>query len=79
MKARIVLCDDDGNIIPHAQSPTYDLELGGQTLNEIEQAVEQFRHKALPELEADLLKQAQNQQTQTLKKQDESSSMASSE
>jgi hypothetical protein len=70
MKAKIVLCDDEGNFLPDSPSTTYSLELGGQTLNEIEQAVERFRRQALPELEADLLKAAQEQQTRELKKLD---------
>ena len=55
MKAKIVLYDDEGNVLPDSSSTAYSFDLGSQTLNEIEQAVEQFRRQALPELEADLL------------------------
>ena len=70
MKVKLTICDDDGNILPNSPSIVHSLDIGGQTLDEIEQAVEEFRHQALPELEADLLKTAQEQQTQELKKQD---------
>jgi hypothetical protein len=70
MKAKIVLYDDEGNVLPDSSSTAYSFDLGSQTLNEIEQAVEQFRRQALPELEADLLNTAQEQQTHELKKQD---------
>ena len=79
MKAKIVLCDDQGNVLPDSSATAYSFELGGQTLNEIEQAVEQFRCQALPELEAELLKSAQLQHTADFKKQDESPSMASNQ
>ncbi|MGR3279507.1 hypothetical protein ACSYAD_31045 [Acaryochloris marina NIES-2412] len=79
MKAKIVLCDDDGNVLPNSSSTAYDFELGGQTLDEIEQAVEQFRCQALPELEANILQSAQQQHTEDFKKQDESPSTVGSE
>jgi len=79
MKAKIVLCDDEGNVLPDSSSTPYSFELGGQTLDEIEQAVEQFRHQALPELEANLLKSAQEQKTNELKKQDKLPSTAKNE
>lgn len=84
MKAKIVLCDDDGNVLggmgwvergyetfplplpllPNSSSTAYDFDLGGQTLDEIEQAVEEFRCYALPELEANILQSAQQQHTE---------------
>lgn len=79
MKAKIVLCDDQGNVLPNSSATAYSFELGGQTLDEIEQAVDQFRHQALPELEANLLKSAQEQKTDELKKQDSSLSTAKNE
>ncbi|UJB73445.1 hypothetical protein HRE53_33205 (plasmid) [Acaryochloris sp. 'Moss Beach'] len=41
MKAKIVLCDDEGNVLSDSSSTAHAFELGGQTLNEIEQAIEQ--------------------------------------
>lgn len=79
MKAKIVLCDDKGNILSNSTSNAYAFDLGGQTLNEIEQAVEQFRRQALPELEAELLQSAQQQHSEDFKKLEESPSMASNE
>jgi len=79
MKAKIVLYDDEGNVLPDSSSTAYSFDLGSQTLNEIEQAVEQFRRQALPELEADLLNTAQEQQTHELKKQDRLPSTAKNE
>ena len=70
MKVKLTICDDDGNVLPNAPSIVHSLEMGGQTLDEIEQAVEEFRHQALPELEVGLLKTAQDKLTQELKKQD---------
>lgn len=79
MKAKIVLCDDDGNVLPNSSSTAYDFELGDQMIDEIEKAVEQFRSQALPELEANILQSAQQQHTEVLKKQTKSPSMASNE
>ena len=79
MQAKIVLCDDEGNVLSDSSSTAHSFELGGQTLNEIEQAVEQFRRQALPELESELLKSAQQQHSEDFKKQDESPSTASNE
>ncbi len=70
MKVKLTICDDDGNVLPNAPSIVHSLEIGGETLDEIEQAVEEFRHQALPELEAGLLNTAQEKLTQELKKQD---------
>lgn len=45
------------------------MELGTQSLHDIEGAVEMWKQQALPEIEADLLSQAQSQCTQEIKKQ----------
>lgn len=79
MKAKIVLCDDESNILPDSSSTAYSFKLGGQSLDVIEQEVEQFRYQVLPELEANLLKSAQEQKTYQLKKQDRLSSAAKNE
>ena len=76
MKAKIVLCDDDGNVLPNTSSAAYDFELGAQTLDEIDQAVEQFCCQALPELEANILQSAQQHHMEDFQKQDESPSTA---
>lgn len=39
MKAKIVLCDDEGNVPSDSSSTAHSFELGGQTLNKIEQGV----------------------------------------
>lgn len=56
-KIEIKLKDDRGKEIGEAQE--YELEVGGGTLAEIEAAVEQFKRKSLPEIERELLSQAQ--------------------
>lgn len=66
MKAKIVLCDDDGNVLPDS-STAYYFELGGQNLNEIEQAIELFCHQALSGLEANILQSAQQQHKENFK------------
>lgn len=59
-KLKLILCDDEGNQIEGAKTQDYTLEIGNKTLNEIETAVEEFRLKALPKLESELMKLAQN-------------------
>jgi len=73
-----VFCDDDGNVLPGAEEQVHAL---GQThtLNEIEQAVEEWRRQALPQLESDLLQAAQTEFTQELKKTAKPSAMAADE
>lgn len=55
---RLILEDDQGNPIPGARR-TYQLEGECETLDEIEQAVEEFKKRALPEVEQALLSEAQ--------------------
>jgi hypothetical protein len=68
MKAtvEIVIRDEAGNIL--SQLAPHRIDLGSQSLHEIEGAVENWRQQALPEIEADLLSQAQSQFTQEIKK-----------
>ena len=65
-KVELVIRDEDGNIL--SQLDPYVLELGSQSLHDIEGAVENWRQKVLPDIEADLLSQAQSQFTQRVKK-----------
>jgi hypothetical protein len=44
------------------------MDLGSQSLHDIEGAVETWRQQVLPEMEAGLLTQAQSQFTQEIKK-----------
>ena len=57
-RVRIVLEDDNGNPMPETEQ-VYTLENACDTLNQIEAAVETFKHQALPPLEQALLTQAQ--------------------
>jgi hypothetical protein len=49
-------------------SCTYQMNLGQQTLHEIEGEVERFKQQALPEIEKTLLEQAQTKFTEEKKK-----------
>lgn len=62
----ITIRDDRGNIV--YQGKPRNLEMSKPGLHEIEGAVEQWRQAALPEIEAQLLEQAQTQFTQEQKK-----------
>jgi hypothetical protein len=54
-RVRLILEDDQGN----QSEQTYALEGQCDTLNQIETAVERFKHQALPHMERALLTQAQ--------------------
>jgi len=69
-KIKLTLCDDEGNPIAGVKAKDYAIEVGNETLDEIEAAVEDFRLKALPEIEADLLNVAQERLSQQVKKKD---------
>ena len=56
----ITIRDDHGNCIEGQARRTYHLELGNQSFNAIETAVSTLKNIALPDLKADLLKNAQN-------------------
>ncbi|MDZ4876734.1 MAG: hypothetical protein CLLPBCKN_006169 [Chroococcidiopsis cubana SAG 39.79] len=68
MKARVetVIRDESGNIL--SQLTADEIDLGNQSLHDIEGAVENWKQQALLEIEASLLTQAQNQFTQEIKK-----------
>ena len=69
VQAKLVLCDDEGNVLSGTNGHLYSLGQDCHSLNEIEQAVETWRRQALPQLESDLLHRAQTQFTDQLKKQ----------
>ena len=60
-----VIRDDKGNIF--GQNSPLTLEIGTQSLHDIEGGVEQMKQKVLPEIEATLLTQAQNEFTEKVK------------
>ena len=61
-----IIRDEAGNIL--SQLARHEIDLGNQSLHDIEGAVENWRQQALPEIEANLLTQAQSQFTQEIKK-----------
>ena len=61
-----VIRDDKGNIL--GQNSPLTLEIGTQSLHDIEGGVEEMKQKVLPEIEATLLTQAQNHKTSSRKK-----------
>ncbi len=69
-KIKLVLCDDEGNPIAGVKAKDYAIAVGNETLDEIEAAVEDFKLKALPELEYELLNVAQERLSQQVKKKD---------
>jgi hypothetical protein len=56
----ITLRDDHGNLIESQARRIYSLDLGNESFNAIETAVGTLKNSALPDLKADLLKNAQN-------------------
>ena len=66
VRIRVLIEDQEGNQLSCSQSR--DLELGNQTLSEIEIAVEKFKQKMLPEISSQLLAPAQTEFTQEKKK-----------
>lgn len=67
-RIRLTLEDEEGCEIHGAQERVYDLPGGAHRLVDIEAAVEHFKQEALPELEAELLRQAQLQFVAEIKK-----------
>ena len=59
-KVKLQIQDEEGNVL--SQFNPYWIELGSQSLHDIEGAVENWKQKVLPEIEADLLTQAQGLQ-----------------
>jgi hypothetical protein len=69
----IILRDDQGKIINEGEKRVYKLNLGKERFselrfNEIERSVEEFKKNALPDITADLLKEAQNDYKKEIKK-----------
>jgi len=62
----IIIKNDQGQEISRLQS--LNLELGNQTINEIETAVEKLKQKILPEISKELLSEAQRKFTDNKKK-----------
>jgi hypothetical protein len=61
-----VIRNEMGNIL--SQNSPFSMEIGTQSLHDIEGGVEQMKQKVLPEIEAALLAQAQNEFTEKVKK-----------
>ena len=61
-----VIRDENGNIL--SQNKALSMDIGNQSLHDIEGAVEIMKQQVLPEIESDLLKQAQSQYTKQIKK-----------
>ena len=61
-----VIRDEKGNILD--QNSPFPMEIGNQSLHDIEGCVEQMKNKALPEIEVSLLTQAQKEFTEEAKK-----------
>lgn len=57
----VIIRDEDGNII--SQKPAKQVNLKDANLDSIEAEVEQWRSEVLPEIEAQLLQQAQTEFT----------------
>lgn len=60
-RVRIILEDDNGQPLTAGADQSYSLQGPCNTLDAIETAVEEWRKKALPEIEKALLTNAQNE------------------
>jgi hypothetical protein len=67
---KITIQDDLGNAIDKIADREYQLDLGKATLAEIEGAVEEFKKRALADIEKDLLVTAQAKFVEEEKKED---------
>ncbi len=65
-KIEIIIKSEQGKELTRLQSR--DLELGSQSLDEIETAVEKLKQKMLPEISSELLRKAQREFNQEKKK-----------
>ena len=66
VRIRVLIEDQEGKEVTRLQS--MDLELGSQSLAEIEKAVEKLKQKMLPEISSHLLTKAQREFTEEKKK-----------
>jgi len=64
----LILRDENGQIIGQQSVKKYPLDWKSRSFHDIEGAVEDFRHIALPDIEAALLEAAQNAFIQDKKK-----------
>src|SRR6266851_5649886 len=69
-KIKITIQDDFGKVITETADREYQLDLGKATLTEIEGAVEDFKKRALADIEKDFLHDAQTRFVQEQKKAD---------
>ena len=60
-----VIRNEMGNIL--SQNSPFSMEIGTQSLHDIEGGIEQMKQKLFPEIEATLLTQAQNEFTEKAK------------
>src|SRR5216683_7763038 len=74
-KIKITIQDDFGKVITETADREYQLDLGKATLTEIEGAVEDFKKRALADIEKDFLHDAQTRFVQEQKKEEWSSVM----
>jgi hypothetical protein len=58
-RIRVILENDNGSPLPESVEQVYVLENECDTLNQIDEAVEQFKNVALPHIEQTLLAQSQ--------------------
>ncbi len=65
-KIEIIIKSEQGEELTRLQS--MDLELGSQSLDEIETAVEKLKQKMLPEISSELLSKAQREFSQEKKR-----------
>ena len=65
-KIEIIIKDEKGEEL--RRLPSMDLELGNQSLAEIEKAVEKIKQKILPEISSELLSKAQREFTEEKKR-----------
>ena len=56
----IIIRDDHGNIIEGRARKEYKLDVGNQSFKAIEAAVGTFKNIGLPDLQADLVKEAED-------------------
>jgi predicted translin family RNA/ssDNA-binding protein len=66
VRIRVLIEDQEGKELTRLQS--MNLELGSQSLAEIEKAVEKLKQKMLPEISSHLLTKAQREFTEEKKK-----------
>ena len=66
----IVIKDSQGNIISQKLAKEYHLDVGDESFACIESEVEKLRHKLLPDIEKVLLEKAQEEFSESIKKEE---------